>query len=152
MTEKSQTFRTTLESAGGNNVCIVVPEMIVQKFEHGKRVPVVVTIDGGYSYRNTIASMGGRFLISFNAQTRKATGLGAGDPAEVRLDLDDELRVVKIPEDLAAELATDATACAAWDALSFTHQREYAESISGAKKADTRARRVAKALAGLRSS
>ena len=113
-------------------------------------MPVVVTIDGGYQYRNTIASMGGRFLISFNAETRKATGRGAGDEVEVRLDLDDAPRVVEVPPELAAELDSDAGAKAAWEKLSFSHQRAHAESITGAKAADTRARRVEKVLAALR--
>ena len=57
MTETSQTFRTTLAASGGNNVGIVVPTDVVAAFGRGKRVPVVVTIDGGYQYRNTISSM-----------------------------------------------------------------------------------------------
>jgi hypothetical protein len=150
MAETSQTFRTELFAAGGKNVGIVVPDDVVAAFERGKRVPVVVTIDGGYQYRNTIASMGGRFLISFNAETRKATGRGAGDEVEVRLDLDDAPRVVEVPPELAVELDSDAGAKAAWEKLSFSHQRAHAESITGAKAADTRARRVEKVLAALR--
>ena len=87
MTE--QTFRTTLEATGGNNVAIVVPDEVVAAFDHGRRVPVVVTVDGGYTYPNSISVMGGRFLVSFNAETRKATGRGAGDEMEVRLVLDE---------------------------------------------------------------
>jgi hypothetical protein len=151
MTETSQTFRTTLMAAGGNNVGIVVPEEVVLAFGRGKRVPVVVTIDGGYQYRNTIASMGGQFLISFNAATRKTTGRGAGDEVEVCLDVDDAPRVVDVPDDLAAELAQDDVARAAWAKLSYSHQRAHAESIAGAKAAATRARRVDKVLAALRS-
>jgi len=150
MAETSQTFRTTL-LASGNNVGIVVPEDVLTAFERGKRVPVVVTIDGGYQYRNTVASMGGRFLISFNAETRKATGRGGGDEVEVRLDVDDAPRTIELPDDLAAELAQDGAARAAWDALSYSRQRGHAESITGAKAADTRARRVGKVLAALRS-
>ncbi len=150
MAETTQTFRTTLWAAGGNNVGIVVPDDVVAAFERGKRVPVVVTIDGGYQYRNTITSMGGQFLISFNSETRAATGRGAGDEIEVRLDVDDAPRVVEVPEDLAAELAVDETAKSAWEALSYSRQRAHAESITGAKAADTRARRVAKVLADLR--
>jgi hypothetical protein len=151
MTETSQTFRTTLLATGGNNVGIVVPETVVMAFGRGKRVPVVVTIDGGYRYRNTISSMGGRFLISFNAATRKATGRDAGDEVEVRLDLDDAPRVVAVPDDLAAELAQDDAAKASWDTLSYSRQRAHADSITGAKAADTRARRLAKVLAALRN-
>lgn len=146
----TQTFRTKLTATGGNNVAIVVPDEIVTAFARGKRVPVVVTVDGGYQYRNTISSMGGRFLLSFNAATRAATGLGAGDQVEVRLDLDDQPRVVDVPADLAREFSTDAAATAAWEALSYTRQRAHAESITGAKTDATRAKRVAKVLDSLR--
>ena len=81
-------FRTTLEATGGNNVGIVVPEDIVLGFQRGKRVPVIVTIDGGYTYPTTIGVRGGRYLVSFNAETRKQTGRGAGDEIEVELVAD----------------------------------------------------------------
>lgn len=81
-------FTTTLEATGGNNVGIVVPEEILLAFERGKRVPVIVTIDGGYTYKTTTGVMGGRYLVSFNAETRKNTGRGAGDEVEVELVVD----------------------------------------------------------------
>ncbi|RYC05700.1 DUF1905 domain-containing protein [Nocardioides zhouii] len=81
-------FRTELEATGGNNVGIVVPEDVVLAFDRGKRVPVVVTIDGDYTYTTTIGVMGGRYLVSFNAETRKKTGRGAGDEIEVELVVD----------------------------------------------------------------
>ncbi len=84
------TFRTVLEPTGGNNVGIVVPEEMVLSFDRGKRVPVVVTIDGGYTYTTTIGVMGGRYLVSFNAETRKQTGRAAGDEIEVELTADPE--------------------------------------------------------------
>jgi len=84
------TFRTVLEATGGNNVGIVVPESTVLAFNRGKRVPVIVTIDGGYTYNTTIGVRGGRYLVSFNAETRKQTGLGAGDDVEVELVADPE--------------------------------------------------------------
>jgi hypothetical protein len=150
MAETSQTFRTTLWAAGGNNVGIVVPDAVVTAFGRGKRVPVVVTIDGGYQYRNTIASMGGQFLLSFNAQTRAATGRGAGDEVEVRLDVDDAPRVVEVPEELAAAFAADGAAAAAWEKLSYSARREHAEAITSAKTPATRARRLERTLATLR--
>ena len=82
------TFSTVLEATGGNNVGIVVPEDVVLSFERGKRVPVVVTIDGDYTYATTIGVTGGRYLVSFNAETRKRTGRGAGDQVEVTLEAD----------------------------------------------------------------
>jgi uncharacterized protein YdeI (YjbR/CyaY-like superfamily) len=110
----------------------------------------VVTIDGGHSYRTTIASMGGRFLVSFNAETRKATGRSAGDTVEVRLDVDDAPRVVEVPDELAAALAADPAAKAAWERLSYSHQRAHADAITKAKASDTKARRVEKAVEALK--
>jgi Domain of unknown function (DUF1905) len=83
-------FRTLLEPTGGNNVGIVVPEETVLAFDRGKRVPVIVTIDGGYTYKTTIGVIGGRYLVSFNADTRRQTGRGAGDEIEVELVVDPE--------------------------------------------------------------
>jgi hypothetical protein len=81
-------FRTVLQPTGGNNVGLVVPEETVLAFGRGKRVPVVVTIDGGYTYATTIGVRGDRYLVSFNAETRKQTGRGAGDEVEVDLTVD----------------------------------------------------------------
>lgn len=140
------TFHTTLLATGGNNVGIIVPEEVVLGFDHGKRVPVVVTIDGEYSYRNTIASMRGHYLISFNAQTRAATGRGAGDKIEVSLELDDEPRTVNVPPDLAAVLDRDPAAAEAWANLSYSNQNAQALSIEDAKTDTTRERRVQKVI------
>ena len=120
-----------LWAAGGNNVGIVVPEEVVASFGRGKRVPVVVTIDGGYSYRNTIASMGGKFLISFNAETRRATGRGAGDEVEVTHDYDDAPRTMEPPADLAAALA-EAGISDAWTKLAPSHQKAHVTAIESA--------------------
>lgn len=139
-------FRTTLWSSGGNNVGIEVPPEIVDGFGRGTRVPVVVTIDGGYTYRNTIASMGGRFLISFSAAVRAATGRGAGDEIEVTLALDEAPRTVEVPPALADALAADPDAARAWATLSVSRQRAHALSVEGAKTDATRTRRVQKVL------
>jgi hypothetical protein len=144
------TFRTKLAQSG-NNVGIVVPAEIVESFGVGKQVPVVVTVDGGYSYRNTISSMGGRFMISFNSETRAATGLGGGDEVEITLEHDTAPRTVEMPAELAAAAAGDPAVLAAWQKLAPSHQKEHARAIADAKGDDTRARRVAAALQKLRS-
>lgn len=93
--------------------------------------------------------MGGRFLISFNAETRAATGRGAGDEVEVRLEVDDAPRTVEVPPALAAALAADPTATAAWETLSPSRQKAHALSVDGARTDETRDRRVAKVLESL---
>ena len=144
------TFRTTLWASGGNNVAIVVPEDVVLSFGRGKRVPVTVTVDDDYTYRTTIASMGGQYLITFNAQTRAATGRGAGDEVDVTLELDD--RTVEVPAVLAQAFETDPDAAAAWSGLSYSKQKAHAQAIEGAKTDETRQRRLDKILTELRAA
>lgn len=142
------TFRTRLHQVG-NNVGIVVPEEIVLGFGVGKRVPVIVTVDGGYRYANTISSMGGKFMVSFNAQTRAATGLGGGDEVEITLEHDAAPRVVEVPDALQAALDRDPAAAAAWERLPASHRKEHARAITEAKADETRDRRVAVVIAKL---
>ena len=143
-------FRTTLVAGSGNNVGIEVPEDVVLSFGVGKRVPVVVTIDGGYSYRNTIAVMGGRYFISFNAETRAATGRGAGDDVEVTLEHDTAPRTVEVPDILQTELDADPVAAAGWEKVAPSQKRAHVSSLLDAKSDETRDRRLAKILEKLR--
>lgn len=150
MSETVQTFRTTLEPTGGNNVGIVVPDDVVAAFGRGRRVPVSVTVDGSHTFAGSIASMGGRFLVSFNAATRSATGRGAGDEIDVRLELDDAPRTVEVPPALRTALEADPDADAAWQRLPPGRQKAHALAVSSAKTDETRQRRVDKVLESLR--
>jgi hypothetical protein len=142
------TFTTTLLQLG-NNVGIEIPDAVVAELG-GKRVPVVVTLDGGYSYRSTTAVMGGKNLVGLNAAHRAASGSAGGQVVEVTIVRDDAPREVEVPEALAAALAADPVAAAAWERLAYSHRKEHARVIAEAKSDDTRARRVAKAVSMLR--
>jgi hypothetical protein len=150
MSDTVQTFRTVLEATGGNNVGIVVPDEVVLRFGRGTRVLVSVTVDGGHIYRSSVASMGGRFLVSFNAATRAATGRGAGDEVEVRLEVDDAPRTVEVPEALQQALNSDRAAHAAWTGLSPSKQKAHALQVSSARTEETRQRRLSTVLEALR--
>jgi hypothetical protein len=142
------TFTTELLQSG-NNVGIVIPDAVVAELG-GKRVPVVVTLNGSYSYRNTTAVMGGLNLVGLSAEHRAASGFGGGETVEVTIERDDAPREVDVPEALATALAADPVAAAAWDKLAYSHRKEHARAITEAKADDTRDRRVAKAIAMLR--
>ncbi len=106
-----------------------------------------VTING-YTFRTTVAAMGGRVFIGLNREARAGTGVSPGRRVDVELVLDEEPRTIELPADLAAAL--DKGSRAFFDSLSFTHQKEYARWIEGAKRAETRQSRVAKATTMLR--
>ena len=109
------------------------------------RAPVKVTLKG-FTFRSRIVAMGGPACIGFGKSQREAAGLEGGETIEVRLDLDDQPRVVTPPADLVKALKAAPPAWDRWRELSYTHQREHAEAVEEAKKPETRARRIAKAV------
>jgi hypothetical protein len=141
----SATFETTV-TATGNNTGIVVPEEVIAQLAAGQRPAVLVDVNG-YEYRNTVGVMGGQHMISISAAVRKATGLAGGDPIRVTLTVAGAPREVNVPEDFAAALAADEQAAAFFGKLSNSLQRYHVENITGAKSADTRQRRIDKAVA-----
>jgi Bacteriocin-protection, YdeI or OmpD-Associated/Domain of unknown function (DUF1905) len=142
---KSATFETTV-AATGNNTGIVVPAEVIEQLAAGKRPAVLVDVNG-YEYRNTVGVMGGRHMIGISAAVRNATGLKAGDPIRVTLTVADTPPEVNVPADFAAALAADERARAFFDKLSNSMQRYHVDNINAAKSADTRQRRVDKAVA-----
>ena len=141
-------FRATVELGGTTATGIEIPDAVIESLGSSKRPAVTITING-YTYRTTAARMGGRFLVPLSAENRTAAGVAAGDDIEVDIALDDTPREVTVPVDLAAAL--DPESRAAYDALSYTHRKEWVRWIEEAKKPETRATRVAKTVEGLRA-
>jgi hypothetical protein len=142
-------FRAMVELNGKTATGIEVPEEVVAALGAGQRPPVVVTING-YSYRTTVARMGGRFLVGANAGHRANAGVSAGDHVDVGIVSDTGPREVAVPGDLAAALAKDAEASAAFERLSYTHRKEWVRWIEEAKRPETRQTRLVKTLEQLR--
>jgi hypothetical protein len=139
----SKTFGTRIVRNG--SICFI-PLTFDPKTVFGKiRAPVKVTLNG-YTYRSTIATMGGPPCIPLRRSNREAAGLEGGETLEVRLDLDTEKRTVKPPADFLRALKAAPGAAERWRALSYSHQREHVEAIEGAKKAETRTRRIEGAI------
>jgi hypothetical protein len=138
-------FETTV-AGSATKTGIVVPDDVIDRLGAGGRPAVHVDLDG-HRYRSTVAVMGGQHLIAVNAGVRQATGLAAGDPVRVTLEVADTPREVDVPGDLAAALAQDAQAGAFFAALSNSLQRYHVDQVTGAKAAETRQRRIDKALA-----
>ena len=143
----AQHFSTTL-FLEGNNTGIEVPAEVVVALGRGKRPPVVVTVNG-FSYRSTVAVMGGLYLLPFSSDKRVATGLGGGDAIEVTLELDTEPRIVEVPPELAVALAAVPGAREAFDALAPSVRKVHVTAVTGAKAIPTRERRIAGILASL---
>jgi len=143
-------FRTTIQQSDGTATGIRIPDEIVAALDAGKRPPILVTIRG-YTYRNTVAVMGGEFWVGVSAQHRAGAGVAGGDEVDVDIELDTAPRVIDVPPDLAAALDAEPAARRTFDGLSYSNQSWHVLQVTGAKTDETRQRRIAKSVEILRS-
>lgn len=148
----AQRFRAVLEQReGGTATTIRIPFDVPEVFGQRGRVAVRGTIDG-VPFRSSVFRMGDApYFMVVNRRMRDEGGLAAGQTVSVVMERDEEPRSVEVPPDLQVALQANPTAWEAWERLSFTHQREHVEAIVEAKREDTRARRIAKAIEQLSS-
>jgi len=143
-------FRATIQLGGKTATGIEVPDDVVAALGSSRRPPVRATI-AGYTYRTSVASMCGRFMLPVSAAVRDAAGVAGGDEVDVELELDTEPRVVEVPEDFAQALTGDAEAGRTFEGLAYSHKLRHVLAIEGAKTDATRQRRIAKAVEMLRA-
>ncbi len=124
-----------------NATGISVPADLIAELGAGKKPKVTVSLNG-YTYRSTVAVMGGLFMLPLSQAHRAAAGLKPGDKVEVTLELDLESRKVEIPEDLKAALSAQAGALAAFEKLSDSRRKEFVRQVEEAKTQETRDRRI----------
>jgi len=143
-------FRAQLQRRGPAAAVVLDQEQVAAVGEGAKRFPVVATVNG-YTWRTSVARMGGEFLVGLSREVRDGAGVEAGDEVEVSIELDQAPREVDVPAALATALAADAEAAAAFERMAFTHRKEYARWVAEAKRDETRERRVAQAVEMIRS-
>ena len=132
-------------AAHGNNTGIVVPADVIDHLNSGRRPAVSVDLNG-YVSRSTVGVMSGEFLIAVSAAIRKATGLVAGDSIHIQLSVDSSPREVEVPPDFAAALTAAPKAKKFFEQLSNSLQRYHVDQITSARTAETRGRRIVKAV------
>jgi hypothetical protein len=143
-----QRFTAHIEKGKTKDVAgFVVPPEVVAALGAGKRPAVKVTLNG-YTYRSTVATMSGKFMIGVSKENRKGAGLEGGERLPVQLELDTEPRATEIPKDLQAALVR-AKALGAFEKSAPSRRKEFVRQVGEAKAAETRARRIAKIVEAL---
>jgi hypothetical protein len=137
------TFETIIKGFG-NNTGIEVPPDSLEALGSSKRPPVSVTV-AGYTYKSTVASMSGKYMISLSKAHREASGLKAGDAVTVTLELDAGVREVEVPIPLRKALV-DAKLDVVFSKLAYSKRKEFARQIVDAKTEETRQKRVKKVI------
>jgi hypothetical protein len=141
-------FRTTILQGDKTATGIRIPDEVVAALGAGKRPPITVTING-FTYRSTVAVMGGEFMVGVSAENRAGAGVGGGDEVDVDIELDTAPRTVELPADFAAALDAEPAARATFDNLSNSNKGWHVSSITGTKSDETRRRRIARSVAAL---
>ena len=142
---KKQTIEVVLEQSPGMNATGITIPFDVEEVFGAKRVPVKALIND-VEYRGSIVRMGGVYCLGIPKAIRDSAGIKAGDNIVVTLEADFGPREVIVPDDLAAALSEVSGAPEAWQKLSYSHRKEHVRAIVEAKQAETRTRRIAKAV------
>lgn len=148
-------FRAALQPVPRGGHYVVVPVAIAERagLRHAARVRGQLN---GVSYRSSLMKYSGIFHLGVHKAVLEEAGVRAGKSGarvSVTIELDDEpLPTDALPEDLRRALAKRARASKAWEVLRPSAKRERVKLLLTSKKADTRARRLAKVVAELEGS
>ena len=138
-------FDAELEGDAGPGAGVRLPFDAEEVYGSRGRTPVKGTING-VPFRTSVMSMGETFWLGFRREYRDAAGVQVGDRVRIRVERDDEPRDVSVPGDLAGAMAADPNVGARFVELSYTHRKEWVRWVEGAKRAETRQRRIEKAV------
>ncbi|MEW6210766.1 MAG: YdeI/OmpD-associated family protein [Acidobacteriota bacterium] len=140
-------FRVLLEKDADSEVTgIVIPFNVEKTFGTRARVPVRGTING-FEFRSSIFPTGdSHHYMVVNKKMREGARVRGGEMITVEMERDDAPRIITPPEDFEKALRKNKDARAAWEKLSYSHRKEYVKAIEEAKKPETRARRIEKAI------
>jgi hypothetical protein len=145
----TQRFRTVIEAASGGGAAAKIPPDVEAVLGGRKQMRVIGTLNG-HPIRTSTMPYRGAFYVGLHKAAREAAGVGIGDEVELELTRDDSPRVLDIPPELEAAFGAEPALRQRFDALSFSRRRDLAAPIAEAKKPETRAARLEKALAALR--
>jgi hypothetical protein len=138
-------FKTVIIQSGKTATGIEVPPEVVAGLGSSKKPPVRVTLKG-YTYRTTVATMGGKFMVGVSEDVRQHAGVGGGQTVDVTMELDTEPREISVPDDMQRALDKDKAAKKTFEGLSYSNKRRLVEPIVAAKAPETRQRRIEKTV------
>lgn len=150
MSDKKYKFRAKIEPAGMGGTYVVFPYDTVKEFGTKGKVPVKATFDG-IRYTGSLIKYGNpQHMLHVPKAIREEISKSVGDVLDVVVWKDDEERNLEVPAELAQVMKKEGL-LPFFDSLSFTHRKEYCRWISEAKKEETRAKRLQKAVVMMRA-
>jgi hypothetical protein len=138
-------FKAELVSRGpgGAWTYLQIPFSVPEIFGRKGQVPVRATING-FTFRNSLMPRAGVHILGVGKDILASAAANPGDTVQVELALDDVPRTVTVPADIEAALAKAPAQQQSFNALSYSHKKEYVDWIESAKKPETRLNRIEK--------
>lgn len=141
-------FTGIIQQNGDMNAAFVeFPFSAEELFGKKGQVKIKATFDGKVEYRGSLAKMKSAcHILGLTQEIRKQLGKTFGDEVFVSLVEDKEERTVDIADDIAVVFNEDPDAKTLFDAMSYTHRKEYIRWIEEARKPETRENRKIKMI------
>ena len=149
MSNDEHRFRSVIEAARGGGAVALIPPEVTTALGGLKQMRVTGTLNGT-PFRSSTMPYRGAFYLGVHKATREAAGVRIGDEVALTVVRDDSPRVLELAPELEAALAAEPELRKRFDGLSFSRRRELAEPITEAKKPETRAARLERAMTRLR--
>ncbi len=143
-----QTFEAVLKRPEGIGTWtyLDIPFSVVEAFGSKGQVRVKGTVNA-HPFRSSAMPHGdGTHYLVVAKPIRDAIGAGQGDTVQVVMTEDAGERTVAVPADFKRALAKKGKARTAFEALSYSHRKEYVDWLEGAKRPETRVKRIAQAM------
>jgi hypothetical protein len=142
-------FTAEIQLRDGGGAFVEFPHDVEKLYGVKGRVPIRVTFDG-IPYRGSMVRMGSpKHLLFILKEIREKLEKGERDKIKVAVELDEAPREIVLAKDVEAAFIKEKV-LETYRAMSFTHQREYSLWIEEAKQAETRQRRIAKAVSEIK--
>lgn len=109
-----------------NAAYLEFPFSAEEKFGKKGQVKIKAVFEKNVEYCGSLANMGqGCHVLGLTQAVRKQLGKTFGDVFKVELSQDQEERIVEIPKDVAELFCRNEKAKELFDAMSYTHRKEY---------------------------
>ncbi|MGA8528086.1 MAG: YdeI/OmpD-associated family protein [Acidobacteriaceae bacterium] len=144
-------FTAKIEPANGGGACVLFPFDVEKEFGTKGKIPIKATFNG-VPYTGTLIRYGHpQHMLPLLKSIREQIGKGPGDKIDVIVWKDDSVRTLDVPGPFLSRLKREGLV-PFFEKLSYTHRKEYVRWITEAKKEETRARRLDKAIEMLHSN
>lgn len=149
---ESYRFKAVLQEARGGGAGVMIPLNIAEAMGGRKQFRVTGTLNGIPIKTSTFPYWGEGLWMGIHKATREKACVMFNDELELEISRDDAPRVLELAPELETAFAAEPALREKFESLSFTRRRELAAPIAEAKKPETRAARLERAVTNLREA